>query len=172
MTNIVSFLKDVDEHSLVLFDKLGREPIRQKARHWRPLFFLILHRKRHSHNGHNTHYSELKVYALSTAGVENACANLTLIHFARPIGYYSAFRERAHAFAISGRLGLPDYIIDDARKRQLTEQDESLEDLLSDKSGREPPHNRKRESKKITYLQIAKLDRLKIPHGDEANRNV
>lgn len=159
MTNVVSFIEKADRRSLVLFDELGAgtDPTEGAA-----LAIAILS---HLHQQGirtmaTTHYSELKIYALATPGVENASCEFDVETLRPTYRLLIGVPGKSNAFAISSKLGLPDFLIDKARQ-QINQKDESLEDVISNLEANRVTMEKEREEIQRYKQEISQLkDRL------------
>ncbi len=154
MTNTVSILKQADEHSLVLFDELGAgtDPTEGAALAMAILTYL------HNKNVHvmaTTHYAELKLFALSTPDVCNACCEFNVETLSPTYRLLIGMPGKSNAFAISKKLGLDDEIIDMANSFIGT-RDRSFEDIISelDKARIELEEKNEAASKAMVEAQV------------------
>ena len=166
MTNIVSFWEQADERSLVLFDELGAGTDPTEGAALAMAILSNLHR-RDIRTIATTHYSELKVFALSTPGVENGCCEFSVETLRPTYRLLIGIPGKSNAFAISEKIGLPNYVIEEA-KTYLSKEDESFEDVISDleqsrvliEREREETNRYREEAEELKKRLSRKEDRL------------
>ncbi len=151
MSNIVDVLAEADRNSLILFDELGAgtDPVEGAA-----LAISIIQRVRRAgaRVAATTHYAELKTFAMTTAGVENASCEFDVETLAPTYRLLIGIPGKSNAFAISQRLGLPSDVID-AAKAQMSGESVRFEDVLTElEAKRQALEKREREADRL-YAQ-------------------
>lgn len=151
MNNIVHILEEANSHSLVLFDELGAgtDPVEGAA-----LAIAIIQRVRDSGAklAATTHYAELKTFAMTTAGVENASCEFNVETLCPTYRLLIGIPGKSNAFAISKRLGLPDDVIEDA-KRQMSGESVRFEDVLTQLESKRQALEKKQTEIDKLYIQ-------------------
>ncbi len=156
MKNIVEILDKADENSLVLLDELGAgtDPIEGAA-----LAMSILEdlNDRHCICVSTTHYSEIKAFAMTHEGMENASMEFDVDKLCPTYKLYIGIPGKSNAFEISSRLGLPDRIISNA-KSLLKGEDVRFEDIISSAQSQ---HRIAEEERKLAEEARAELEKLR-----------
>ena len=152
MVNIVGILKEADDSSLILFDELGAgtDPVEGAA-----LAAAVIESARGlgALVAATTHYAELKVYAMTTPGVENASCEFNVDTLAPTYRLVLGIPGKSNAFAISRRLGLPEYIIEKAAAR-LDAENVRFEDVLTKLDQQRQEMERERDAARRLKLEM------------------
>ena len=168
MTNIVSILRQADEETLILFDELGAgtDPIEGAA-----LAAAIIESARAlgSLVAATTHYAELKVYAMTTQGVENASCEFNVDSLAPTYRLLIGIPGKSNAFAISQRLGLPQYIIQKAAAR-LDAENVRFEDVLTQLDEQRQAMEREKEQARLLRREMEESARKARTYRQELEK--
>ena len=152
MTTIVGILDEADQDTLILFDELGAgtDPVEGAA-----LAAAVIEASRGlgAQVAATTHYAELKVYAMTTPGVENASCEFNVDTLAPTYRLIMGIPGKSNAFAISRRLGLPEYIIEKAAQR-LDAENVRFEDVLTQLEQQRQAMERDRDEARRLKLEI------------------
>ena len=168
MTNIVSILGRADEGALVLLDELGAgtDPVEGAALAISIIEFL---RGAGAKVAATTHYAELKMFAMTTQGVENASCEFDVETLRPTYRLLIGVPGRSNAFAISTRLGLPEYVVEHAR-RLISSEDKHFEDVIAQLESKRQAMEQELTAARQDRLQTARERKTAEQYRKETER--